>query len=320
MRRTFIRGAALIAALFAWGALAQDYPNRPVRLVVPVPAGGGPDTDARVVMQRVAPLLGQPVVIENRPGAAGRIAYEAVAKAPPDGYTLLLGTPTNVIAPLLNPGLGLDMRRDLAPVSQLALTAYALIVNAQVPATTPQTYVSLTKTSPTAGNVATYGVGSTTHLAAAWFGFATGADLKFIHYNTQAPFSDLIAGQTSAMVESLVAVMPHVRAGRLKVLAVTGRARNPALPDAPTFAEMGMPTFDPQVWNGVLAPAGTPRAAILKLHAALAAAVRTPEVLAHRRNVASESVGGTPEEFAAFIEAERGKWGAVIEKLNLKLE
>jgi tripartite-type tricarboxylate transporter receptor subunit TctC len=301
-------------------AIAQDYPLRPIRLVVPVPAGGGPDGDARFVMARVAPLLGQPVIIENRPGAGGRIAIEAVVKSAPDGYTLLFGTPGMVLAPLLYPGFAVDLKRDLAPVGQLASTAYTLTVNAQVPAQTPLAYAALTRANPAYANVATYGVGTTTHLAAAWFGIATGADLKFIHYNTQAPFNDLLAGQTQAMVESLVAVIVHVKSGKLRVLGVTGRARNAVLPEVATFSEAGVTGFDPQVWNGVLAPAGTPRAVIQRVNAALAQAVRAPEVLAYRRTIASESVGGTAEEFAAFLDSERLKWGAVIDKIALKLE
>lgn len=316
--------AALATALLAAGTgLAhgqQDYPNKPIRLVVPTPPGTGPDVDARQMAARLAPLLGQPVVIDNRPGAAARIAIDLVAKAPADGYTFLVGTPSLATAPSLYANLPYDVKRDLAPVSLVSTTAYALTVNAAVPAQTAAAFIALAKTNPAHANVATYGIGTLPHLAGAWFGTSTGAELKFIHYNTTPPFTDLLAGQTSAIFDALLPVAGNVKAGKLRVLAVSGKVRNPLMPDVPTFAEAGLAGYDPMVWIGILAPAGTPKPIIQRMSAAIAQVARMPEIVAQRREGGSESVGSTPEEFGAFLDAERDKWGGVIRQIALKLE
>jgi tripartite-type tricarboxylate transporter receptor subunit TctC len=312
-----VLGTALAAAA---PAPAQEYPVKPIRLIVPTPPGSGPDVDARQMAARLGPLLGQSVVVENRPGAGARIAIEAVAKSPGDGYTLLVGTPSLATGPSLYANLPYDVRRDLAPVSLVSVTPYALTVNAGVPAKNVAEYVSLTKAGKPAGNVATYGIGTIPHLAAAWFGAASGADLKYIHYNTSPPFNDLLAGQTDAIFDAVLPVMGGVKSGRLRLLAVSGKARNAQFPDVPTFAEAGYGSYDPMVWIGVLAPAGTPQPIVQKLSAAIAQVAKMPEVVAQRREGGSDSVGSTPEEFAAFLDAERDKWGKVIRSLDLKLE
>lgn len=311
--------AAALLALSA-PAVAQDYPTKPIRFIVPVPPGAGPDVDTRNITARLSPLLGQPVIVENRPGASTRIAIEAAVKSAPDGYTFLIGTPSLATAPSLYAKLPFDARRDLSPVSLLSTTAYLLTVNAGVPAQTPAAFVALTRANPRYAQVATLGIGTLPHLAGAWFGSAAGADLKFIHYNTTAPFNDLLAGQTSAIFDAMLPVLGNLKAGKLRALAISGTTRHPLLPDVPTFAEAGIKGFDPMVWIGVLAPAGTPRPIIDRMSAALAKVAKMPEIVAYRRDVGSESVGSTPEEFAAFLEAERGKWGGVIEKIGLKLE
>lgn len=312
----------IAAALLALStpAVAQDYPTKPIRFIVPVPPGAGPDVDTRQLTARLSPLLGQPVIVENRPGASTRIAIEAAVKSAPDGYTFLIGTPSLATAPSLYAKLPFDARRDLSPVSLMSTTSYLLTVNAGVPAQTPADFVALTRSNPKYAQVATLGVGTLPHLAGAWFGSAAGADLKFIHYNTTAPFNDLIGGQTAAIFDAMLPVMGNLKSGKLRALAISGKARHPLLPDVPTFAEAGIKGFDPMVWIGVLAPAGTPRPIIERMSAALSKVAKMPEIVAYRRDVGSESVGSTPEEFAAFLEAERAKWGAVIEKIGLKLE
>lgn len=313
---------ALFLTLFgmALPTAAQEYPNKPIRFVVPVPPGAGPDVDMRHIAARLGPLLGQTIIVENRPGAGTRIAIEAVVKAAPDGYTFLVGTPSLATAPALYAKLPFDVKRDLMPVSLLSTTAYALTINAAVPAQTVAAYVALAKSNPAYANAATLGIGTVPHLAGAWFASLAGADLRFIHYNTSAPFNDLLAGQTSAMLEAMLPMVGNVKAGRLRMLAISGKNRQPLMPDVPTFAEAGMPAFDPLVWIGVLAPAGTPPAIINRMSAALAQVAKMPDVIAYRRDVGSDSVGSTPEEFAAFLDAERTKWGAVIQKIGLKLE
>jgi tripartite-type tricarboxylate transporter receptor subunit TctC len=310
--------AALLA--FSASAATQEYPTKPIRIIVPVPPGAGPDVDIRQITARLTPLLGQPIIVENRPGASTRIAIEAAVKSAPDGYTFLVGTPSLATAPSLYAKLPFDAKRDLVPVSLLSTTSYLLTVNAGVPAKTPADFVALTRSNPNYAQVATLGVGTLPHLAGAWFGSAAGADLKFIHYNTTAPFNDLLAGQTSAIFDAMLPVMGNLKAGKLRALAISGKSRHPLLPDVPTFAEAGIKGFDPMVWIGVLAPAGTPRPIVDRMSAALSRVAKMPEIVGYRRDVGSESVGSTPEEFGAFLDAERGKWGAVIEKIGLKLE
>jgi tripartite-type tricarboxylate transporter receptor subunit TctC len=319
-RRLWLTGVVVCLAAAAAPAAAQDYPTRPVRFIVPTPPGSGPDVDLRNIAARLGPLLGQSVVVENRPGAGTRIAAEAVSKATPDGYTFLLGTPSLVTMAALYAKLPFDPRRDLVPVSLLSTTAYTLTVNAAVPARTVSEFMALAKSAPGATGIATLGVGTIPHLTGTWFGSETGADFKFVHYNTSPPIPDLVAGQTAAMFEAMLPMMPHVQSGRLRMLAISGKTRHPLLPNVPTFAEAGMPAFDPMVWVGILAPAGTPAPIVARMSAALAQVARTPEVVAFRRDAGSESIGSTPEAFGAFLDAERAKWGAVIRSTGLKLD
>lgn len=314
---------ALFLTLFglALPGFAQDYPNKPIRFIVPAPPGSGPDVDVRQMAPRLSALLGQPVVVENRPGAAARIATEAVVKSPPDGYTFLVATPTAVITgPLLYSNLPYDAKRDLAAVSLISTTAFALTVNAAVPAKTAAEYVALAKSNPNYANTGTIGVGAATHLAGEWFSSVAGANLKFIHYNTSTPYTDLMSGQISAILEAVLPVFGNVKAGRLKVLAISGKSRYPQLPDVPTFTEAGYGAYDPLVWIGLLAPAGTPPAIINRVSTAIAQVAKAPEIVMQRRDAFSDSVGSTPAEFAAFLDAERTKWGAVVKQAGVKIE
>ena len=311
---------AAVSAVAVPRASAQEWPAKPLRIVVPVPAGAGPDADMRHIGARLGPLLGQPLVIDNRPGAGTRIAIEAVVKSAPDGYTWLVGTPSLVTAPALYAKVNYELKRDLVPVSLLSTTAYALTVNPMVQARTVQEFIAQTKTPGGHNSVSTLGIGTIPHLSGAWFASVTGADLRFIHYNSSAPFNDLLAGQVSAMFEALLPSLGNIRAGKLKVLALSGKSRHPQMPDVPTFAEAGYPAFNPLVWIGVLAPAGTPAPIVNRMSAMLAQVAKLPEVIAYRRDVGSDSVGSTPEEFGAFLEAERNTWGSVIRTSGIKLE
>ena len=314
----------LIASIFSLQIAlvqAQDYPNKPIRFIVPVPPGAGPDVDVRQMAPKLAQILGQPVVVENRPGAAARIATEAVIKSAPDGYTFLVGTPTALITgPLLYNNLPYDARKDLTPVSLISTTAYALTVGSAVPAQTASAFVALAKSNPTYSNIGTVGVGAATHLAGEWFSDVAQAQLKFIHYNTSTPYSDLISGQISGIFEAVLPVIGNVKSGRLRVLAISGSSRYPQLPDVPTFAEAGYPSYDPMVWIGLLAPAGTPPQIINRMSAAIAQVAKTPEIIAMRKEAFSDSVGSSPAEFSKFLDDERAKWGAVIKKANVKIQ
>jgi len=314
----------LIASIFSLQIAlvqAQDYPNKPIRFIVPVPPGAGPDVDVRQMAPKLAQILGQPVVVENRPGAAARIATEAVVRSAPDGYTFLVGTPTALITgPLLYSNLPYDAKKDLIPVSLISTTAYALTVGSAVPAQTASSFVALAKSNPNYSNIGTVGVGAATHLAGEWFSDVAQAQLKFIHYNTSTPYSDLISGQISGIFEAVLPVIGNVKSGRLRVLAISGTSRYPQLPDVPTFAEAGYPSYDPMVWIGLLAPTGTPPQIINRMSAAIAQVAKTPEIIAMRKEAFSDSVGSSPAEFSKFLDDERAKWGAVIKKAKVKIQ
>lgn len=309
-----------IAMLGSTGACAQDYPTKPIHIVVPTPAGSGPDVDIRKMGVHLARILGQAVIIENRPGAATRIAIEHVAKAPADGYTLLVGTPSLTTAHFLYSNLPFDAKRDLMPVGLASITNYTLGINANVPARTLAEYIALAKADSKYADFGTLGPGAFNHLTAAWFGALTGVPTRYIHYNTASPFAALAAGQIPAMFDAMLPMMQLRKAGLLRTLGISGRKRHPLMPDVPTFAEAGLPALQPLVWIGLLAPAGTPPAIVKKVSAALAEVARMQETIDFRISVGSESIGSTPEEFAAFLDAEREKWGSVIKMLGLKLD
>ena len=301
-------------------AMAQDWPSKPIKLILPAPAGTGPDVDIRKISKHLSAILGQPIVIENRPGAATRIGVEAAIRSAPDGYTFLVGTPSLTTMQALYPKLSFDPKKDLVPVSLASITNYTLSVNAQVPAKTLPEYVKLAKTDPKYASIGTLGIGAINHLAAVWFSNLVSLDSNYIHYSTTSPFNDLASGQIPVCFDAMLPVMGQVKAGRVRTLAISGKTRHPLLPDVPTFAEAGLPTFDPLVWIGILAPAGTPGAIVSKMSAAVSQVSKMPETVAARRDVGSESIGSSPEEFAAFLEIERTKWSAVIKKNNIVVE
>jgi tripartite-type tricarboxylate transporter receptor subunit TctC len=324
-RRLAWRGVASAAMCVLWmaastGAAAQDYPNKPIRIIVPVPAGAGPDVDMRQMSGHLSTILGQPVIIENRPGAATRIAVAEVIKAAPDGYTFLVGTPSLTTMSSLYPKLAFDPKRDLVPVSLASVTSYTLTVNSQVPAQSVADFVKLAKSDPKYANFGTLGAGAVNHLTAAWFGKLTGVGTNYIHYGAASPFADLASGQIPAMFDAMLPLVGQVKSGRLRMLAISGKTRHPLMPDVPTFAEAGYAEFNPVVWIGIMAPAGTPAAIVKRMSDAMSQVAKMPETVALRRAAGSESLGTTPEEFAAFLDAERVKWSAVIKSINLTLE
>jgi len=313
-------GVLIGLSWFSSLAMAQDWPSKPIKFIVPVPAGTGPDVDIRQIGKNLSLILGQSIVIENRPGAAARIGVEAAIRSAPDGYTFLVGTPSLTTMQALYPKLGFDPKKDLVPVSLASITNYTLSVNAQVPAKTLPEYVKLAKTDPKYASIGTLGMGAINHLAAAWFSNLVGLDANYIHYSTTSPFTDLASGQIPVVFDAMLPVMGQVKAGRVRTLAISGKTRHPLLPDVPTFAEAGLPTFDPLVWIGILAPAGTSGAIVNKMSAAVSQVAKMPETVALRKDVGSESIGSSPEEFAAFLETERTKWSGVIKKNNIVVE
>ena len=301
-------------------AMAQDWPSKPIKLILPAPAGTGPDVDIRKIGKHLSAILGQPIVIENRPGAATRIGVEAAIRSAPDGYTFLVGTPSLSTMQALYPKLNFDPKKDLIPVSLTSITNYTLSVNAQVPAKNLGEYVELAKSDPKYNSIGTFGIGAVNHLAAAWFSNLVGLDAHYIHYSTTGPLADLASGQIQVVFEAMRPLVGQIKAGRVRTLAISGKTRHPLMPDVPTFAEAGLPKFEPLVWNGILAPAGTPSAIVNKMSSAFSQVAKMPEIVTARRDVGSESIGSSPEEFAVFLETERSKWSAVIKKNNIVIE
>jgi tripartite-type tricarboxylate transporter receptor subunit TctC len=309
-------GRATVAAIYALltaGALAQGYPAKPVKVVVPYPPGGPTDIVARVVSQKLAEQTGQQFLVENRAGAGGNIGAEAVARAPADGYTLLVATTAHAINPSLFKQLGYDLQKDFAPVSQLTGGPLVIVANPSLPAKNVQELIAAAKAQPGKLNYASSGNGQSTHLSAELFSSMAGIKMNHVPYKDSAPaLTDVIAGQADLMFDTMLSAMPQVKTGKLRALAVTSSARSPAAPDLPTVAESGLPGYEAIAWNGLLAPAGTPRDVIAKLNAEVKKALDTPEV---KERFAAQGFGAAwspPEKYATFLQSELAKWAKVV--------
>ena len=307
--------AAIAALPAARSAAAQGgwTPDRPIRLVVPFAPGGSTDVTARLVAEAIAPRLGQPVVIENRPGAGGNIGSESVARAAPDGHTLVMGTSsTHATNPALYRNLPYQPLRDFAPVAQVAFIPNLLVVHPDVPARDLPALIALGKARPGSLNFGNAGSGTSQHLSAAMIASRAGIEVTHVAYRGGAPaVTDLLGGKIQAMAAPLVEVIAHVQAGRLRALAITTARRSSLLPDVPTIAET-IPGFEVALWNGIFAPAGTPPAAVQRISTAIAEALRTEEMRARLAQQGSEPVGSTPAQFTAFIAAEIPKWAELV--------
>jgi tripartite-type tricarboxylate transporter receptor subunit TctC len=305
-----------VALALACNALAQSYPNKPIRVIV----GPGPDALARVIGQKLTDTWGQPVVVDQRGGGGGTISAEAVAKAAPDGYTLLLATGTHTINPSMYK-VSYDMVRDFAPVTLLASTPFILAVNPSVPAESVADLIRLAKAKPGALNYGSGGNGTPPHLATELFKTAAGIDMVHVPYKTvAAAITDLVAGQLQVMFTVGPAGLPQIRAGRLRGLAVSTAKRSAFAPDLPTVAESGLPGFDVFGWNGLLAPAGTPAGVIAKLQGEIATILRNPEVRERIAGFGFEPVGGTPEEFGEFIRIDIARWAKVVKESGARVD
>jgi len=307
--------AGLLAAI-ALGAVplaAQTFPQRPVRIVVPYPPGGGTDIVVRAIAPRVSERLRQPVVIDNRGGATGIIGTETVARAAPDGYTILAHTIAGLaIVPNLNPALPYDPIRDFAPITHATSSPYMLVVNPRVPITSVADLITLARARPGELNFATSGDGSATHLSGLLFNRLAGVRVVHVPYKGGGPaVADVIAGQVEMRFSAIPPVMQHVKTGRLRALAVTSARRFSLLPELPAMAET-LPGFDVDSWYGFLAPARTPAPVIQKLNAEIVAALRTPEAKALLEANGAEAVGSTPERFGALMASELKRWGPVL--------
>jgi tripartite-type tricarboxylate transporter receptor subunit TctC len=318
----FFHAAAGVLALGCLAlAQAQDYPSKVVRIIAPFPAGSGPDVNAREMAAKLAPLLGQSVIVDNRPGASGTIGTEAAAKSAPDGYTLYIGsTSTMSIVPYVLTKLNFNVERDFVPISQLGVLQTGLIANAGVPAANAKDLIALAKTKPGSINVANQGVGSYSHLAGEWFAFAAGAKFNLIPYNTSSVYGDLVGGQIQLMFDGLPAAVGNIKSGKLKLLAITGRARHPTFPDVQTFNEAGLVDYEPLAWQGLFAPAGTPKPIIDKLGAAMGQVGKAADLAEKWRSYGGELLGNTPDQFATFLKADQARWSAVIRRANVRLD
>jgi tripartite-type tricarboxylate transporter receptor subunit TctC len=313
---------ALLLALTVSIAAAQNYPAKPIHLIVPFPPGGPTDIVGRLVGQKLSEGLGQPVVVDNRPGAGGTVGSAAAAKAPSDGYTLLYGsTSTLAIAPALYHNLSYDPRTAFAPITLVSRGAIIAAVNAQVPAHTLAEFIALAKKEPGKLSYSSAGSGTPPHLAAELFKTVAGVDLLHVPYKGGAPaISDLVGGQVQAIFEGHVVLLPHIKSGKVRALAITGQKRDPALPEVPTFAEAGLPSYDVYFWSGLVAPAGTPNDILTRLNGVLVQALTAPEARETLTRQGLEPAPTTPQQFAAFIGSEVERWGRVAKDSGAKLD
>ena len=296
------------------GAAAQGYPSKPIRFVVPYPAGGPLDTVARLLGQKVSESVKQPVIVENKPGAGGNIGADSVAKSAPDGYTLLMGAvATHAINPTLYASMPYDAIRDFQPVTQLASTPNVLIVNPSLPAASVREFIAYAKANPGKLNFGSGSTGSAGHLAGELFKTMAGVDMTHVPYKGAAPaMQDLIAGRVQLMFDNFASASAQVKAGKVRALAVTTAKRSALAQDLPTIAESGLAGFDINTWFGLFVPAGTPRDVVERLHAEFTQALALPDIREKLLNLGAEPVGNRPEEFAAYIRSEADKYARVI--------
>lgn len=302
-------------------AAAQAWPNKSVRLVVPFPAGGSADTLARLLGQKLTERLGQPFVIDNRPGAGGNIGTDLVAKAPGDGYTALVTPSSLAIAPSLYPNLSWDPVKDFAPVALVASTPNILVVHPSIPANSVQELVALAKSKPGQLNYASGGNGATNHLAGELFKRMTATEIVHIPYRgNPLAVIDVLNGQVAMMFDFMITSLPHVKAGKLRPLAVTGTKRSPQVPELPTVAEAGVAGYEASTWFSVMMPAGSPAEAVAKLNAEVNAILQLADVRERLATLGAEPMGGTPADVAALIRTDLAKWSEVVRAANIKIE
>ena len=321
-RRDFMNLLGGVAMLPAVARAAEPFPMRPIRLVVPYPAGGGTDIVGRVLGQKLHESLGQPVVIDNRGGAGGTIGTGLAAKSTPDGYTLLLVPTSHVINPSIYAKLPYDTERDFAPITMVASAAILMAINPRVPAKTIRDFVEAAKAQPqTLANYGSAGAGTVFHLTGELFKQLTGLSLQHVPYRGGAPtVTALLAGEIPLAFETMLALQPHVRAGTLRALAMTSPRRSDIMPDIPTTAEAGFPSLVADNSYALFAPAGTPAPILARLHDATVAALALPGVRDQLREQGAEVVGNSPAELAAYVTAEIPKWAALARQAGVKPE
>ena len=316
-------GLAIASMVLAavYPAFGQNYPSRPVRIVVPYPPGGGTDILARTLAQKLTDLLGQPVVVDNRAGANGIIGTDQAAKSKPDGYTVLIAIATHAINPMLYAKLPYDTNTDLLPVSLLAEYPFVITVHPTVPAKTIREFIAFAKTHRNQLSYASSGVGSGPHLGMELFKTMTGIEMVHVPYKgSGAAMTDVVSGQVQVFLNNFLSGMPMIKSGKVRALAVTSLKRSSAMPELPTVAESAVPGFAVTGWYGMLVPAGTPAPVLKTLHEAVVSAVKSKDIKDRLSGDAAEPVGSTPQEFADFLRTEIDKWASVIKKAGVRAE
>ncbi len=315
-----LTGLALVLMSFVATSHAQNYPSRPVRIIVPLAAGGGMDTVARGLGQRLGETLGQNFIVDNRPGAGSQIGLDILAASAPDGHTLMMISATTVVHPILYKSR-FDITRDFVPVSQVSSQGYALVVHPTIPAKSVAEFTQHLRANPGKLTYGSSGIGSLIHMSGELFQIATGTRMIHVPFKGMgAAYSDLVGGHIQVSFPTIISSIGHVAAGRLRALAVTPPRRVRALPEIPTFAEAGVPGIVVVNWYGLIAPAGTPKAVIGKISAETAKAMQSPDMMKRLVAEGSEAVGGSPQEFAAQIRAEHDLWTRVIKQAGIRGE
>ena len=312
---------ALLCACFAGPAYAQTYPERPIRLIVAYPPGGGTDVTARTIVAKFSEGLGKQVVIDNRPGAGSTIGTDLVAKATPDGYTLLMSDTTFGIIPGLYPKLPFDSIGDFQPVTHITSVPGALVVHPAVAAKSLKDLVALARAKPGALNFGSGGVGTPVHMSGELLKLAANIQIVHVPYKGAGPaFSDLLGGHFQIMFPTLQSAVPHIKSGRLRLLALTSEKRSAAFPDTPTMEEAGVPGVVSMAWFGIHAPRAVPRNVVIRLHGEAVKALRDPAIRQRFETEGADVVGSTPEQFAKFVASEIAKWTRVIKQAGIKFE
>ncbi len=314
-------GFFVCVVAFSGVAAAQAYPEKPVTLIAPFSAGGSVDLVARAVAQQMSELWKQPVIVSNRPGASGNIGVEAVVRAPPDGYTLLIGTTALSSSPALFPKLPFDPVRDLAPVSLVVTMPNVLVVHPSLPARSVKELLALAKANPDTLNSGSAGVGSSNHLALVLFNMLSNAGIMHVPYKGAAPaVADVMGGHVSMTFAPIAAVVPMIKANRLRALGVTAATRTAIFPQIPTIAESGVAGYDAAGWNGLFLPRAASRDIVMRVHGTLKESLSTPRLKDVLMNAGADAVGNTPEAFATFFQSEIVKWGKVVKTAAIKGE
>ena len=320
-RRTALQLAALALASVAGAAHAQAWPSKPVSLVVPFPAGGTTDVLARALAERLSPAIGQPVIVENKPGAGATIGADYVAKAKADGHTLLIGAVHHTIASSVYKKLPYDFQKGFEPVTVIAMVPNVLVVNARTPAKNVNELVALIKAKPAEASYGSNGNGTAQHLIGTQFQQQTGTRLQHIPYKGSGPLAtDLLGGQILMSFDTITPVLPHIKAGKLRPLAVTTATRSKALPDVPTLQEAGLKDFDIGTWFGVLAPVGTPKPVLDRLSAEATKIIQSPDFRKRMDDIGAQPVGNSPAEMAAQIRSETDKFSVLVKAGNVTVE